>query len=102
MLPRSTSFPVLHVGHSFWISPSAIALASFPAAPSMFFVGHVWFRQKSIGRFFALITVTIGKLQVSHNFFAGFINAFDGNENVVLQSGYLLHATNLPNFPRRI
>src|SRR3989344_6995966 len=70
-----------------------------PASPSTFLLGHFGLRENSIGCFAFLMARTFGKPQTSQFFFAGFMNAFFGNEKTVLQSGYLLHAAKLPNFP---
>src|SRR3989338_8587934 len=102
MLLLNTISPSVHFGHFLFISPLAIALASFPASPSTFLLGHFGLRQNSIGCLAFFIASTFGKLQTSQFFFAGFIRAFFGREKIVLQSGYLLHAQNTPNFPLRI
>ena len=64
MLFLSTNFPFLHFGHSFSISPFAIAFACSPASPSTCFDSHFGFRQKSLADFF-LICLTIGYPHIS-------------------------------------
>src|SRR3989338_8065369 len=99
MLLLSTTSPSLHLGHFLLTSPFAIAFACIPASPSTCLLGQFGFKQNSKGCLAFFIASTIGKLQTTQFFFAGFINAFFGNEKIVLQSGYLLHAAKLPNFP---
>src|SRR3989338_7241777 len=99
MLFLRTSFPSLHWGHSFSIIPFAISFASFPASPLTYFDLHFGFMQNSLGLLPLFIAKTIGILQVLHVFFEGLIKAFDGSLKVVLHSGYLLHAMNIPNLP---
>src|SRR3989338_4010647 len=91
--------PSLHFGHFLFISPFAIAFASLPASPSKFLLGHFGFRQNSIGCLAFLIAKTFGNPHVSQSFFAGFMSAFFGKENIVLQSGYLLQAAKIPYLP---
>src|SRR3989338_11363287 len=99
MLLLSTTSPSLHLGHFLLTSPFAIAFACIPASPSTCLLGQFGFKQNSKVCLAFFIASTIGKLQTTQFFFAGFINAFFGNEKIVLQSGYLLHAAKLPNFP---
>src|SRR3989338_4658542 len=102
MLPLSTMLPSLHFGHFLFTSPFAIAFACLPASPSTCLLGHFGLRQNSCGCFPFFSARTFGKPQVSQPFFADFIKAFFGRENIVLQSGNLLHAQKIPNFPRLI
>src|SRR3989338_6514012 len=99
MLLLNTISPSVHFGHFLFISPLAIALASFPASPSRFLLGHFGLRQNSIGCLAFFIANTFENPQTSQFFLAGFMKAFLGNEKIVLQSGYLLQAANAPNFP---
>src|SRR3989338_4764907 len=95
----NTMSPSPHFGHFLLTSPFAIAFAFAPASPSTFLLGHFGLRQNSIGCFALFIAKTIGKLQTSQFFLAGFMKAFFGSEKIVLQSGYLLQEAKLPNFP---
>src|SRR3989338_5359462 len=99
MLLLNTISPSLHKGHFLLTSPLAIAFACLPASPSICLLGHFGFKQNSNGCLAFFIAKTLGKPQTSQSFLADFINAFLGSEKIVLQSGYLLHATKLPYFP---
>src|SRR3989339_914274 len=101
MLFRRTSFPSVHFGQGFSMSPLATFNASAPALPSIFFEGHSLLTHTSCGRFPFRMTVTIGNEHSLHSFPAGLMSP-EGRLIVTSQSGYLLHAINPPNFPRPI
>src|SRR5574342_726012 len=83
------------------IVPSLHFLQGFSATSGTALLGQLTLMQTSCGRLAFLIILTIGNWQCWQIFWVTSTKPVAGSLKVVLHSGYLSHAINLPNFPVR-